>query len=83
MVHKNDELEIGCVSQKVKNNLICTLFLTPHRYNLIDFTMGIIHDSNSNIKASHDIIQMIPKKKQQKIQLSIEIIKIPFCLIEI
>ena len=71
------------MSQRSDKSLECTLYVTPHRYKLLDFTMSLIHDNCIRTKIVPEQIKLIPSKKQHKIHLTIEIIKIPFCLPEI
>jgi hypothetical protein len=70
-VHKTDEIEIGCMSQRTDKSLECTLYITPHRYNLIDFSIAIIHDNCLRTKIVPDQVKQIASKKQQKIHLAI------------
>lgn len=71
------------MSHRSEKNLECTLYITPHRYNLIDLSISVIHDSGIRTKIVPEHIPSILTKKQQKVHLTIEILKIPFCLPEI
>lgn len=60
-----------------------TLYVTPHRFDLLDFTLTIQHDSNLKIKATPEQVKTISVKKQQKIHITIEVLRLPFCLPEL
>jgi hypothetical protein len=70
------------MTKRNEKTMECTLFVTPHRYDVLDFAITIIHDHSLKIKTNPEHVKLIPVKKQQKINLSIEILKIPFCLPE-
>ena len=57
-----------------------TLYVTAHRYDMIDFSISVIHDHRLKIKVSPESVKVIPALKQQKIHVLIEVDKIPFCL---
>lgn len=83
LVHKTEEIEIGCLSQRSEKNLECTLYITPHRYNLVDLSIALLHDSHLRAKVQPQQVKSILAKKQQKVHIAIEILSIPFCLPEI
>jgi len=58
------------------------LYVTPHRYDMIDFSISVIHDHRLRVKVTPEAVKLIPALKQQKVHLTIEVLNIPFCLPE-
>ena len=60
-----------------------TLYITPHRFDLMDFTLSVQHDSNLRVRAAPEQVGIISGKKQQKVHITIEVLRLPFCLPEL
>lgn len=71
------------MSHRGEKSLEVTLYITPHRYSLIDFSICLLHDKAMRTKMVPEHIACMVSKKQQKVHLSIEVLRVPFSLPEI
>ena len=64
----------------IKDIIETTLYITPHRFDMHDFSISVIHDHHLGIKVAPESVKLVKAMKQQKVHLVIQVLKIPFCL---